>query len=107
MTDQIEGLLRLAALDAAEGQVINIGNVNEITVLELAKKVIALTGSTSDLSYLPLPEDDPLRRRPDISRAREILGWCPKVPLEKGLMRMIEWITMQQNIPLAAGKIKE
>ncbi len=63
VTDQIEGLLRLAALDAAEGQVINIGNVNEITVLELAKKVIALTGSKSPLSFHPLPEDDPLRKK--------------------------------------------
>jgi UDP-glucuronate decarboxylase len=92
VTDQIEGLLRLATLDAAEGQVINIGNVNEITVLELAKKVITLTGSKSDLSYSPLPEDDPLRRRPDVTRAKEILGWVPKTSLETGLGRTIEWI---------------
>jgi len=92
VTDQIEGLLRLASLDAAQGQVINIGNVNEITVLELAKKVIALTGSKSDLSFHPLPEDDPLRRRPDVTKAKEILGWVPKTPLEIGLGRMIEWI---------------
>jgi len=92
VTDQIEGLLRLAALDAAEGLVINIGNTNEITVLELAKKVIELTGSHSSLSFHPLPEDDPLRRQPDISRAKEILGWQPKASLEKGLARTIAWI---------------
>jgi UDP-glucuronate decarboxylase len=92
VTDQVEGLLRLASLDAARGQVINIGNVNEITVLTLAKKVIELTGSSSALSFHPLPEDDPLRRRPDVTRAKQIIGWEPKVPLEKGLVRTIEWI---------------
>jgi UDP-glucuronate decarboxylase len=92
VTDQIEGLLRLAALDAAEGRVINIGNTDEITVLDLAKKVVALTGSKSPLSFYPLPEDDPLRRRPDISQAKKILGWHPKVSLDTGLARTIEWI---------------
>jgi UDP-glucuronate decarboxylase len=92
LTDQIEGLLRLAALDAAEGQVINIGNVNEITVLELAKKVITLTGSKSSLSFHPLPEDDPLRRRPDVTRAKDILGWQPKASLDTGLAHTVAWI---------------
>jgi UDP-glucuronate decarboxylase len=92
VTDQIEGLLRLASLDAARGQVINIGNVNEITVLSLAKKVIEITGSSSTISFHPLPEDDPLRRRPDVTRAKQVLGWEPKVPLESGLVRTIEWI---------------
>ena len=97
VTDQIEGLLRLATLDAAEGQVINIGNVNEITVLELAKKVIAQTGSRSSVSFHPLPEDDPLRRRPDVARAKDILGWEPKASLDYGLMRTIEWIKSQKE----------
>ena len=92
VTDQIEGLLRLASLDAARGQIINIGNVNEITVLALAKKVIEITGSSSAISFYPLPEDDPLRRRPDVTRAKQVLGWEPKVPLESGLVRTIEWI---------------
>ena len=91
VTDQIEGLLRLAAIDAARGQVINLGNVDEITILKLAKKVIKLTSSRSSVSFLPLPEDDPMRRRPDISKAKKILGWEPKVPLNKGLTRMVEW----------------
>jgi UDP-glucuronate decarboxylase len=97
VTDQIEGLLRLAALDAAEGQVINIGNTNEITVLELANKVIDHTGSKSMISYQPLPEDDPLRRNPDITKAREILGWEPKASLDYGLMRTIDWIKSQKE----------
>lgn len=92
VTDQIWGLLRLASLDAAPGQVINIGNTDEITILALAKKVIELTGSSSEISFSPLPEDDPLRRRPDITRARKVLCWEPKVPLEKGLARTIEWV---------------
>jgi len=92
VTDQIEGLLLLASLDEARGQVINIGNVGEITVLALAKKVIEITGSPSTITFHPLPEDDPLRRRPDVTRAKQILGWEPKVPLEKGLIRTIEWI---------------
>jgi len=92
VTDQIEGLLRLASLDAARGQVINIGNVNEITVLALAKKVIEITGSSSPVSFHPLPEDDPLRRWPDVTRAKQILGWEPKVPLEYGLVRTIGWL---------------
>lgn len=97
VTDQIEGLLRLAALDAAEGQVINIGNVNEITVLELATHVIHQTGSASSLSFHPLPQDDPRRRRPDILRAKEILGWTPKTSLEYGLERTIAWIKTRQD----------
>jgi len=92
VTDQIEGLLLLASVDEARGQVINIGNVNEITVLALAKKVIEITGSSSTITFQPLPEDDPRRRRPDVTRAKQILGWEPKVPLEKGLVRTIDWI---------------
>ncbi len=92
VTDQIEGLLLLASVDEARGQVINIGNVNEITVLELAKKVIEIPGSSSTITFQPLPEDDPRRRRPDVTRAKQILGWEPKVPLEKGLVRTIAWI---------------
>lgn len=98
MTDQIEGLLRLAALDAAEGEVINIGNTNEITVLALAKMVIAACHSASELSFSALPEDDPLRRKPDITKAIKILAWEPKVPLETGLARTITWITRHENI---------
>jgi len=96
VTDQIEGLLRLAATDAANGEAINIGNTYEITVLELAQKVIALSGSKSQISFYPLPKDDPLRRKPDITKAKKILEWTPKVSLETGLSRMIEWIKKEK-----------
>jgi UDP-glucuronate decarboxylase len=92
ITDQIEGLMRLAAADEARGEVINIGNINEIMVLELARKIVTLTRSPSDLTFSPLPMDDPLRRRPDITKARKILSWEPKVPLDKGLHRTIDWV---------------
>jgi UDP-glucuronate decarboxylase len=91
LTDQVEGLLRLAALDRAKGCVVNIGNDKETTVLEMAKMVLKLTNSSSGIEYYPLPQDDPLRRRPVIDRARDILGWEPKVALEVGLAKTIEW----------------
>ena len=91
LSDQMEGLLRLAALDRAGGSVVNIGNDKETTILELAKTVLELTGSSSEIVYSPLPMDDPLRRKPVISRAWELLGWKPKVQLGEGLARVIEW----------------
>lgn len=93
VTDQVEGLLRLAALEEAKGlgSVVNIGNDHEISILELAEMVLETTGSNSGISYHPLPEDDPLRRRPDISRAEDLMGWRPKVALAEGLSKTIEW----------------
>ncbi|RQW77984.1 MAG: SDR family oxidoreductase [Methanothrix sp.] len=91
LSDQMEGLLKLAALDSAKGSVVNIGNDKETTILELAKTVLELTGSSSEIVYSPLPKDDPLRRKPVITRAWELLGWKPKVPLGEGLARVIEW----------------
>jgi UDP-glucuronate decarboxylase len=91
LTDQKEGLLKLASEKAAKGSVVNIGNDKETTILEMAKKVLEITGSRSEITFHPLPKDDPLRRKPIITRAKEILGWEPKVPLEDGLARTIEW----------------
>ena len=91
VSDQIEGLLRLAALDGARGEVINIGSDKETSILELAEMIKKLTNSSSEITFHPLPEDDPLRRCPDIKRAKEILGWEPMVPLEEGLKNIIEW----------------
>ena len=89
--DLIEGLMRLmAAGDDVTGP-INIGNPHEITVRELAERVIAMTGSASRIVYRPLPEDDPLQRCPDISRAQATLGWAPVVKLEEGLARTIAY----------------
>ena len=68
-------------------------------MLELAQKVIALTGSSSKLVHQPLPQDDPVRRRPDISRAKEQLGWQPKVPLEDGLKQTIAYFDALLSVP--------
>jgi UDP-glucuronate decarboxylase len=89
--DTVEGLIRLmASADDVTGPV-NIGNPDEFTMLELAKKVIAMTGSTSPVEYHPLPVDDPVRRRPDITRARELLGWEPTIPFDEGIERTVEY----------------
>jgi UDP-glucuronate decarboxylase len=70
---------------------VNLGNPNEMTILELAKKIIELTGSKSEITFKELPEDDPIRRRPDIFLAKEKLCWEPKVELEQGLKKTIEY----------------
>jgi len=89
VTDEIEGILRLARSD--EHQPVNIGNPNEFTIVECAQRVLAVTGSKSKLAFEPLPQDDPKQRRPDISRARALLGWEPKAGLETGLKLSLEY----------------
>lgn len=89
VTDQITGLLRLAGLAGLAGEVINIGNPEEYTILDLAKRIIRLLKSSSSLSYGPHPQDDPMRRLPNIEKASRILQFEPKVGLEDGLMRVI------------------
>lgn len=91
VTDQIEGLFRLAFLEDVEGKVINIGSEEEITILELANMVKKLTNSNSEIEFHPLPKDDPLRRKPEISKAKRLLSWEPKVSLEGGLKKTIKW----------------
>jgi len=89
--DLVDGLIRLMnSPDDFTGPV-NLGNPDEFSMLELAEKVIKLTGSKSKIIFNPLPQDDPMQRKPDISLARETLGWEPKVPLEKGLIKAIEY----------------
>jgi len=73
----------------------NIGNPREFTILELAHKVIELTDSKSQLVYRPMPEDDPKQRQPDITQARDVLGWEPKIQLEAGLKKTIEYFAQQ------------
>ena len=91
VTDQVEGLVKLAFLEEAKGEVVNIGSDKEMTILELARLVKELTKSDSEIVFEELPKDDPLRRKPDISKAKRILDWEPKVELEEGLRRMIGW----------------
>jgi UDP-glucuronate decarboxylase len=89
VTDQIEGLFRFLAIDGLPGEVINIGNPDELSIGDLAKLIVRITGSTSGVAYLPLPPDDPKRRCPVIAKARDLLGWWPKVRLEDGLCETI------------------
>ena len=87
--DEIRGFLAL--LDSSYVGPVNIGNPDEFTIAELANLVIELTASKSPIEYRPLPVDDPTQRQPDISLAREILGWEPRIALREGLSRTIEW----------------
>jgi len=87
--DQARGLVAL--LDSDYVGPVNIGNPDEFTVLELAVEVLDLTGSTSELVFNPLPQDDPTRRRPDISLAAEVMAWKPEISLREGLTRTIPW----------------
>ncbi len=75
----------------------NIGNPGEFTILELAQKVIALTGSKSKIQFHPLPSDDPVQRKPDIALAKSVLGWEPGVALEAGLMKTIAYFKNDSN----------
>jgi nucleoside-diphosphate-sugar epimerase len=95
VTDQIEGLLRLTFSDGLDGKTVNIGNNEEIPIIALAELIKKLTNSTSEIKFEDLPKDDPLRRRPDIRKAKELLNWKPKVGLERGLERTIHWFRMQ------------
>ena len=87
--DLIEGMIRLMNSKEAFTGPVNIGNPNEFTILELAEKVIRLTGSRSKIVYQPLPSDDPTQRQPDITLARKELGWEPHIMLEEGLLKTI------------------
>lgn len=91
MDDLVEGIYRTAVADRLAGTVLNLGNPEECTVLDLARLVRELTGSSSPIVFRPLPWDDPRRRCPDISRARQLLGWEPRVPLREGLLRTIDF----------------
>jgi dTDP-glucose 4,6-dehydratase len=87
VSDEIDGFLRLAKSD--EHLPVNIGNPNEFTILECAQLVLKITGSVSRIRYEPLPQDDPKQRRPDITKARRLLGWEPKIDLETGLRQSL------------------
>lgn len=89
--DLVEGLVRLMNNSDSTQSPINLGNPNEISVLELAQKIISMTNSKSKVIQLPLPQDDPKQRRPDIDKAKKILGWQPTIDLENGLTKTIEY----------------
>jgi len=96
VSDLVRGLCLAMTTEGAPGNVINLGNPAEMTVLELARKVIESIGSSSAIEFEPLPQDDPRRRRPDISRAAEILGWSPRVGLDEGLEGVVAYFKENQ-----------
>ncbi len=102
--DLVAGLV--AMIDSDEPGPINLGNPVERTVGELAELILELTGSTSTVEYHPLPTDDPTRRKPDISRAQQTLGWAPRIDAEAGLRRTIDWFRSRpQEVAAAAAHV--
>ena len=93
VSDLVDGILRL--LESNTNEPVNIGNPQELTIEEIARTIIALVGSSSRIVYRPLPVDDPKQRRPDITRARTLLGWQPKVGLEEGLSKTVGYFKMK------------
>jgi UDP-glucuronate decarboxylase len=93
VSDLVDGFMRLMAYKGAFPGAVNLGNPVELTVGDLAKRVLAMTGSSSRIVTRPLPVDDPRRRRPDITRAKQLLGWSPRMPLDAGLKATISWFS--------------
>ena len=89
ISDLVTAICKLMLSDVIEP--VNLGNPHEMTIRELAEKIISVTGSSSTITYRPLPQDDPKTRRPDITRAQDLLDWQPQISLEKGLQMTIEW----------------
>jgi UDP-glucuronate decarboxylase len=107
--DMIDGFVRLMATENDFTGPVNLGNPGEFTMNELAEKVLALTGSRSEIKYLPLPTDDPQQRRPDISLAMDKLGWKPQVSLDDGLQKTIAYFDhllggVVEEIKIATGR---
>ena len=95
VSDMVAGLMALMAVEPNPGKPVNLGNPGEFTINELAKLVVELVPGPSTVEYGPLPQDDPRQRRPDISRAGELLGWAPTVELRDGLRETAEWFALQ------------
>jgi UDP-glucuronate decarboxylase len=95
--DLIEGLIKMMNTPPETGGPVNLGMPEETTIRELAEMIIRMTGSRSRLTFLPLPQDDPVRRKPDITKASEILNWIPSTRLEEGLVKTIDYFTGHLN----------
>jgi dTDP-glucose 4,6-dehydratase len=103
VSDLVEGIYRLMMSD--EHEPVNIGNPNEITILEFAQRVKELLGSLAPIEFRPLPQDDPKQRRPDITKARKLLGWEPKVGLEQGLEATLVYFRALIATPTASNPV--
>jgi UDP-glucuronate decarboxylase len=95
--DLVEGLIRLMNSDDFH-EPVNLGNPVEFTIKQLAAEVIKVCGSKSEVKYLPLPQDDPKQRKPDISRAKALLGWNPTIQLNEGLEKTVSYFKERANI---------
>jgi dTDP-glucose 4,6-dehydratase len=102
VSDLIDGIIRLSR--STEHLPVNIGNPDEWTILECAREILEITGSESEIVFKPLPQDDPTRRRPDISRARALLDWKPKVSLRQGLEKSLDYFKTCVGPPLTQSK---
>ena len=104
VSDLIDGILRLSR--SSEHLPVNIGNPDEWTILECAREVLSVTGAKTDIIFQPLPQDDPTRRRPDITKAKELLGWEPKIKLRHGLEKSLEYFKAcaRQNDPVSVDQ---
>jgi UDP-glucuronate decarboxylase len=105
--DLVEGMIRVMGTDDSITGPINLGNPEELTVRELAERILALTGSRSRLVYTPLPQDDPRQRCPDIGLARNVLSWAPSVPLDVGLQRTIAYFDRLLSNPVSQERMTQ
>jgi UDP-glucuronate decarboxylase len=109
VSDLVTGLMALMDVDPNPGAPVNIGNPSEFTINELAAMILTMVPGQSEIVYRPLPKDDPQRRRPDIARAKELLGWEPKVPLSQGLQQTADYfasVLFEPDLRAAASRAK-
>lgn len=98
VSDSIEGILRAAFFPETKGEVFNIGNTREITIIYLAKLIMRIIGKNNRIEYVSLPIDDPKRRSPDITKAKNILKWKPKIDIEEGLIEYLDWVIKENEL---------
>lgn len=99
VSDTVKGIIKTMWVEEVTGEVFNLGSSKETSIIDLAKVVLDLTGSRSEIEFYPLPVDDPKRRCPEVTKAKKLLGWEAKESLEKGLLRTIEWFRKQRINP--------
>ena len=97
ITDLIDGLMKMMFTDGLSGEVVNMGSTKEVSILDVAKIVKNAVGSKSQIVFKPLPEDDPIKRKPDITKAKKLLNWEPKISFDEGLKKTIKWFEKELN----------